>query len=59
MRLGCEVTAVDINPVAWFILKCTLDYPRKLAGETRPLPEFALRDSDFMATFLKAKGVKV
>ena len=58
MRLGCEVTAVDINPVAWFILKCTLDYPRKLAGETRPLPEFALRDSDFMAAFLKAKGVK-
>src|SRR5262245_44358978 len=24
MRLGCEVTASDINPVAWFILKCTL-----------------------------------
>ncbi len=21
MRLGCEVTAVDINPVAWFILE--------------------------------------
>ena len=21
MRLGCEVTAMDINPVAWFILK--------------------------------------
>ena len=58
MRLGCEVTAVDINPVAWFILKCTLDYPRKLVGETRPLPEFALRDGDFMAAFLKAKGVK-
>ena len=58
MRLGCAVTAVDINPVAWFILKCTLDYPRQLAGETRPLPEFALRDRDFMAAFLKAKGVK-
>ena len=58
MRLGCEVTAVDINPVAWFILKCTLDYPRKLAGETRALPEFALRDGDFMAAFLKGKGVK-
>ena len=58
MRLGCEVTAVDINPVAWFILKCTLDYPRQLAGETRPLPEFAPRDHDFMAAFLKAKGVK-
>ena len=29
MRLGCEATAIDINPVAWFILKCTLDYPRR------------------------------
>ena len=58
MRLGCEVTAVDLNPVAWFILKCTLDYPRGLVGETRPLPEFALRDRDFMAAFLKAQGVK-
>jgi len=23
MRLGCDVTAADLNPVAWFILKCT------------------------------------
>ena len=38
MRLGCEVTAIDINPVAWFILKCTLDYPRRLAGTTLPCP---------------------
>ncbi len=40
MRLGCEATAVDINPVAWFVLKCTLDLPQKLAGQTRPLPGF-------------------
>ena len=58
MRLGCEVTAMDINPVAWFILKCTLEYPQKLAGHTRPLPEFALRDGEFMEAFLKAKGFK-
>ena len=58
MRLGCEVTAMDINPVAWFILKCTLEYPQKLAGQTRPLPEFALSDREFMAAFLKAKGFK-
>ncbi len=58
MRLGCAVTAIDINPVAWFVLKCTLDYPRRLAGETRPLPAFALRDRAFMAAFLKARGVK-
>lgn len=41
MRMGCEATAIDINPVAWFILKCTLEYPQKLAGQKRPLPEFA------------------
>ena len=58
MRLGCEVTALDINPVAWFILKCTLEYPQKLAGQTCSLPEFVLKDYDFMTAFLKAKGLK-
>lgn len=58
MRLGCEATAVDINPVAWFILKCTLEYPQKLAGQTRPLPAFVTSDPEFMASFLKAKGLK-
>ena len=38
MRLGCEATAVDINPVAWFILKCTLEYPQKFAGKIWPSP---------------------
>ncbi len=57
MRLGCEATAVDINPVAWFILKCTLEYPQKLAGQTRPLPEFILSNRDFMGAFFKAKGL--
>lgn len=38
MRLGCDVTAIDYNPVAWFILKCTLEFPQKLAGQTWPLP---------------------
>ena len=58
MRLGCEATAMDINPVAWFILKCTLEYPQKLAGQSRPLPEFALQDTEFMEAFLKGKGFK-
>ena len=57
MRLGCEVTAADVNPVAWFVLKCTLDYPRRLAGQTRPLQAFALRDQNFMAAFLRAQGL--
>ena len=56
MRLGCEVTAIDINPVAWFILKCTLEYPQKLAGQMRPLPKFALESPEFMEAFLKGTG---
>ena len=58
MRLGCETTAIDINPVAWFILKCTLEYPQKLAGEIQPLPDFAMQDREFMESFLKAQGNK-
>ncbi|WP_319521417.1 DUF1156 domain-containing protein [uncultured Desulfosarcina sp.] len=54
MRLGCEATAVDINPVAWFILKCTLEYPQQLAGKTHPLPDFIVEDEDFMEAFYKA-----
>jgi hypothetical protein len=58
MRLGCEATAIDINPVAWFILKCTLEYPQKLADQKRPLPSFVLKDREFMASFFKAQGLK-
>jgi len=53
MRLGCEATAVDINPVAWFILKCTLEYPQKLAGKTWSLPDFILENEEFMERFYK------
>ncbi|MFO0339758.1 MAG: DUF1156 domain-containing protein, partial [Acidobacteriota bacterium] len=56
MRLGCKTTAIDINPVAWFILKCTLEYPQQLARQHRPLPEFALRSPDFMQQFFKGTG---
>ena len=59
MRLGCEVTAADLNPVAWFILKCTLAYPQELAGQKRPLPDFILGDAKFMEEFLaKVHGLK-
>lgn len=56
MRLGCEVTAIDINPVAWFILKCTLEYPQKMAGKRRPLPKFAVGSADFMQGYFKGTG---
>ena len=58
MRLGCEVTAIDINPVAWFILKCTLEYPQRLANQYRPLPDFVCQSREFMESYFKAKGFK-
>ena len=58
MRSGCEVTASDLNPVAWFILKCTLDYPQKLAGLKWPLPEFVNEWPDFVEDFLAGKVKK-
>ena len=29
MRIGCKAIAMDINPVAHFLLKCTLEFPFK------------------------------
>jgi len=59
MRLGCDVTAADLNPVAWFILKCTLEYPQMFAGQKRPLPDFILNDSEFMEEFFtEVHGLK-
>lgn len=55
MRLGCTATASDLNPVAWFILKCTLDYPQQFAGKTWPLPSFVRDWPDFLEDFLAGK----
>ena len=58
MRLGCEAEAADINPVAWFILRCTVHYPRLLAGQARPLPAFAFADRSFTEAFVtRGRGV--
>ena len=58
MRLGCDVTASDINPVAWLILKCTLDYPQQFAGKKWPLPDFVKEWPDFVEDFLDGKVKK-
>ena len=50
MRLGCKVTANDYNPVAWFLLKCTLEYPQRLARKTHPLPQLALDEQPELKT---------
>ena len=58
MRLGCETFASDLNPVAWFILRCTLHYPRLVGQEERPLPRFALRDREFAEALVKSRGAR-
>ena len=55
MRLGCEVTSADLNPVAWFIQKCTLDYPQRFAGKKWPLPDFVQEWPDFVEDFIAGK----
>lgn len=46
MRLGCETTALDLNPVAHLIEKCALEYPQRF-GELGPLGENLLAE-DFV-----------
>lgn len=57
MRLGCDVTAVDINPVAWLVLRCTLEYPQRHANLKKPLPAFVHADETFMTAYLKARNM--
>ena len=41
LRLGCEVEASDLNPVAVLILKGTLEYPQKYGQpDSRPVPGY-------------------
>ena len=58
MRLGCAVTSADLNPVAWFIQKCTLDYPQRFAGRKWPLPGFVREWPDFVEDFIAGKVKK-
>ena len=43
LRLGCEVEASDLNPVAVLILKATLEYPQRFGQpDSRDLPKYIL-----------------
>jgi adenine-specific DNA methylase len=56
MRLGCEVGAVDLDEVAWFLLRCTLSFPRQLSGQRRPLPDFVLQSPELVTAYFKGTG---
>ena len=46
LRLGCEVEASDLNPVAVLILKGTVEYPQKYGQpDSRPVPDY-IREAD-------------
>ena len=51
MWLGCDVSASDLNPVAWLLLKGTLEYPQRYADKTWPLPDFVKDWADFLEDF--------
>lgn len=46
LRLGCDTTAVELNPVAHLIEKCVLEYPQRFS-ERGPLGE-SLLAQDFV-----------
>ncbi|PMQ01330.1 MAG: DNA methylase [Dictyoglomus sp. NZ13-RE01] len=46
LRLGCEVHAVEYNPVAVLILKCTLEYPQKYGRPREIKNEHSLLESE-------------
>ena len=44
LRLGCEVEASDLNPVAVLILKGTVEYPQRYSqSDSRPMPDYILQ----------------
>ena len=47
LRLGCEVEASDLNPVAVLILKGTVEYPQKYGQpDSRSVPDYILNSSN-------------
>ena len=56
LRLGCEVEASDLNPVAVLILKGTLEYPQKYGQPaSQPVPDY-VREADAEGTQSFAGG---
>ena len=59
LRLGCDVTAVDLNPVAHLIEKCVLEYPQRFGqpnerGEN-PLAEDFVKWADWVRKRVEPK----
>lgn len=56
LRLGCDVTATDLNPVAYLIEKCVLEYPQRFghgSDGSNLLAEQFLKWSDWIRSRLE------
>ena len=57
LRLGCEVEASDLNPVAVLILKGTLEYPQEYAQpDSRPVPDYIHKASKDQSQYSFGEG---
>ena len=60
LRLGCEVEASDLNPVAVLILKGTLEYPQNYGQpDSRPTPEYIRQAAHDLAQARFSDGDRV
>jgi len=63
LRLGCDTTAVDLNPVAHLIEKCVLDYPQRFGlpdeGGENPLAADFVKWADWVRKRTEPKLAKL
>jgi len=55
LRLGCEAQAIEYNPVAYLILKATLEYPQKYGQQEARLPGEVRRWGEWVLERAKAE----
>lgn len=58
LRLGCETHAVEYNPVATLILRCTLEYPSKYGKTVKVKDKVGIADNVEKEVNLLFEGVK-
>jgi putative DNA methylase len=59
LRLGCEVHAADLNPVAVLLLKCTLEFPQKFKPKMKTVRGFNTTQGSILADDVRKWGRRV
>ena len=58
LRLGCNVSSSDLNPVSWFVQMATMHYPSAIGIDEFPLPPFMAADDTYVEQ-LQRKSSKI